>query len=50
MKGKALKTIFEAAKNDELIPVEVFNQVKKERDNSLSLIIQTIELLEHVID
>lgn len=33
MKGKALKTIFEAAKNDELIPVEVFNQVKKERDN-----------------
>lgn len=32
MKGKALKTIFEAAKNDELVPVELFNQVKKERD------------------
>ena len=34
LKGKALKTIFEAAKNDELVPVEVFNQVKKERDNA----------------
>ena len=33
MKGKALKTIFEAAKNGELVPVELFNQVKKERDN-----------------
>lgn len=33
MKGKALKTIFEAAKNDELVPVELFNKVKKERDN-----------------
>lgn len=33
LKGKALKTIFAAAKNDELIPIEVFNKVKKERDN-----------------
>ncbi len=35
MKGKALKTIFEAAKNDELVPVELFNQVKKERDEAV---------------
>lgn len=34
LKGEALKTIFEAAKNGELVPVEVFNQVKKERDNA----------------
>lgn len=33
LKGEALKTIFEAAKNGELVPVELFNQVKKERDN-----------------
>ncbi len=35
MKGKALKTIFEAAKNNELIPVELFNQIKKERDKAI---------------
>lgn len=32
MKGKALKTIFEAAKNEELVPLEIFKQVKKERN------------------
>lgn len=35
LKGEALKTIFEAAKNDELVPIEVFNQVKKERDEAV---------------
>ena len=52
MKGKALKTIFEAAKNDELIPVEVFNQVKKERDNLEKLKQETITIkqLEEMYD
>ena len=35
LKGIALKTIYEAAKNDELVPVELFNQIKKERDEAL---------------
>lgn len=35
MKGKALKTIFEAAKNEELVPLEIFNQVKKERNMAI---------------
>lgn len=52
MKGKALKTIFEAAKNDELIPVEVFNQVKKERENLEKLKQKTITIkqLEEMYD
>lgn len=33
MKGKALKTIFEAAKKEELVPLELFNHIKKERDD-----------------
>lgn len=35
LKGEVLKTIFEAAKNNELIPVELFNQIKKERDKAI---------------
>lgn len=52
MKGKALKTIFEAAKNDELVPVELFNKVKKERDNleKLKQEIITIKQLEEMYD
>ena len=52
MKGKALKTIFEAAKNDELVPVELFNKVKKERDNLEKLKQKTITIkqLEEMYD
>lgn len=52
MKGKALKTIFEAAKNDELVPVELFNKVKKERDNleKLKQGTITIKQLEEMYD
>lgn len=52
MKGKALKTIFEAAKNGELVPVELFNQVKKERDNleKLKQGTITIKQLEEMYD
>lgn len=52
MKGKALKTIFEAAKNDELVPVELFNKIKKERDNLEKLKQKTITIkqLEEMYD
>lgn len=52
LKGKALKTIFEAAKNDELVPIELFNQVKKERDNLEKLKQETITIkqLEEMYD
>lgn len=52
LKGEALKTIFEAAKNGELVPVELFNQVKKERDNLEKLKQETITIkqLEEMFD
>lgn len=52
LKGIALKTIYEAAKNDELVPVELFNQVKKERDNleKLKQGTITIKQLEEMYD
>lgn len=52
LKGKALKTIYEAAKNDELVPIELFNQVKKERDNLEKLKQETITIkqLEEMYD
>lgn len=52
LKGIALKTIYEAAKNGELVPVELFNKVKKERDN-LEMLKQktiTIKQLEEMYD
>lgn len=52
LKGIALKTIYEAAKNDELVPVELFNKVKKERDNLEKLKQETITIkqLEEMYD
>lgn len=52
LKGIALKTIYEAAKNDELVPVELFNKVKKERDNLEKLKQETITIkqLEEMFD
>lgn len=52
LKGEALKTIFEAAKNGELVPVELFNKVKKERDNLEKLKQKTITIkqLEEMYD
>lgn len=52
LKGIALKTIYEAAKNDELVPVELFNKVKKERDNLEKLKQKTITIkqLEEMYD
>lgn len=35
LKGEALKTIFEAAKNGELVTLEMFEAVKKERNDAL---------------
>lgn len=52
LKGIALKTIYEAAKNGELVPVELFNKVKKERDNLEKLKQKTITIkqLEEMYD
>lgn len=52
LKGIALKTIYEAAKNDELVPVELFNKIKKERDNLEKLKQKTITIkqLEEMYD
>lgn len=35
LKGEALKTIFEAAKNEELVTLEMFEAVKKERNEAV---------------
>ena len=35
LKGEALKTIFEAAKNGELVTLEMFEAVKKERNEAV---------------
>lgn len=35
LKGEALKTIFEAAKNGELVTLEIFEAVKKERNEAV---------------
>ena len=35
LKGEALKTIFEAAKNEELATLEMFEAVKKERNEAV---------------
>lgn len=35
LKGEALKTIFEAAKNGKLVTLEMFEAVKKERNDAL---------------
>ena len=35
LKGEALKTIFEAAKNGQLVSLEVFEQVRKERNEAV---------------
>lgn len=35
LKGEALKTIFEAAKNGQLVSLEVFEQVRKERNEAI---------------
>lgn len=52
LKGIALNTIYEAAKKDELVPVELFNKVKKERDNLEKLKQETITIkqLEEMFD